>query len=65
MQADQDFQRYSEMIKQFQLQSHNQSYALNFVLGVVGGYVKRGNVMTTQNLIDMCEGALRFSKVRK
>ncbi|MDF9763818.1 hypothetical protein OKW24_005714 [Peribacillus simplex] len=48
----------------FILGSINQTHALNFMLGALGVHLKRGNDITTENLIEVLESALRFSKIR-
>jgi hypothetical protein len=64
VQKPQPIQDYDELIRRFHSQSINQTHALNFMLGALGVHLKRGNDITTENLIEVLESALRFSKIR-
>ena len=64
MQGTQPIRDFDELIKRFHSQSVNQSHALNFILGAIAVQIKRGNVITKENLVAVLESALRFSKIR-
>lgn len=58
-------EKFLELSKQFHSSTVNQGMALNFVIGALGSFTKKGKQIETENINTILEGALRFSKVRQ
>ncbi|KAB2328968.1 hypothetical protein F7731_23755 [Cytobacillus depressus] len=57
--------RCEELVKCFDRDTVNHTYALNFILGTLRVYLQQGKTLTPEKLEDVLESALRFSKIRK